>query len=213
VAHDRVSGTNKDQLMNLLSLFGVLSLIVTAINYAIYIPSILRGETKPHIFSWIIFSLFTAAVFWVQAASGSGPGSWATGATALACTAITILSIKYGTKDITRSDVFMFVLAIAGFASWAIMTDPFFALCCVLVAETAGFIPTFRKSYIRPYEEPLSAYILSALKMLLSLAAVETYNFYTLAYPVLFVVLYISFTVMVLIRQSVPEVRQNPVDN
>jgi hypothetical protein len=181
-------------------LFGALGLIVTAINYYIYIPSVLRGQTKPHIFSWVIWTALTTVIFLVQVTSGSGPGSWTTGATALACFAITLLCFKYGTPDITTSDKVSFVLGIAAGIAWFLTTTPLLTLLFILLAETLAFYPTFRKSYDRPREEPLACYYLSSLKLALSVGATDNYNFYTLAYPIYFIILYAVYIIMVFYR-------------
>lgn len=189
--------------MQFVDIMGYISVVITLLVYAIYIPSILRGKTKPHIFSWLIWAVLTVIVFFVQLISGGGPGTWTTGTTAIACFVIFAMCFKYGTPDITKSDRVALVFGILSVIAWYMTDDPFLTLCFILLAETLGFYPTFRKSYHAPDSEPLSSFYLSVLKFAFALAATETYNFYTLSYPVYFMLIYLSFVVMVLCRKRV----------
>lgn len=184
------------------AMFGYLSLIVAFISWGIYTYWVLRGYTKPHIFSWTIYAVISALVFWIQYSSGSGAGSWATAATGLGCFITMLLCFKYGTTDITRSDKIAFLFGIPAIAAWYFTSTPFLTLCLIITAETLGFYGTIRKSYKRPYEEAVLPYALSTLKLVFVVFAAETHNFYTLAYPIYYVFLYPGFIAMVLWRRT-----------
>lgn len=192
------------------AVFGYLSLIVALVSWLIYTYSVLRGYTKPHIFTWSIYAVLSILVFWIQYTSGSGAGSWAIGATAIGCTITALLCLKYGTTDITRSDKIAFATAAPAILAWYITDTPFLTLVLIISAETLGFYSTLRKSYRRPHEEAMMPYALSALKLLLVVFAAEAHNFYTLAYPLYYVALYPSFILMVLWRRHVTKTPKNP---
>lgn len=187
----------------MMALLGGFSLIVTAIVYLVYIPSIFKGRTQPHIFSWFIYTVITTMIFIIQVQAGAGAGSWATGATAAACLIIFILSFRHGTRDITRDDVVALGLSITAIIAWVITDTPLYSLLFVLTAEVLGFYPTFRKTYVAPYSEPLTAYLLSALKYVFAIPATQDYNFYTMTGPVFYLVTYLAFVVLIYYRRKV----------
>lgn len=196
--------------------FGYMSLVVATISLCVYLTSIFQGRTKPHIFSWGMYTVITSFIFWVQYSSGSGAGSWATGFTALSCLFVALLCMKYGTKDITQSDQLALLAAIPAVIAWSVSDSPFWALCFIIAAETLGFYGTVRKSWYRPHEEPMLAYALSSLKLAFTILAAEAHNFYTLAYPIYYVALYSMFISMVLWRRTLIKRRslaEQPLDN
>lgn len=53
-------------------IFGTISVILAFIAYIPYIRSIILGNTKPHIFSWIIWSISIFIVFLTQIINEGG---------------------------------------------------------------------------------------------------------------------------------------------
>ena len=77
-------------------------------------------------------------------------------------------------------------------------------LSMVLIAITdgIGFNPTFRKSYSKPFEETLITYLVSAVKFVISLAALEQVTWVTTIYPASLVIMNGAFVVMLYIRRK-----------
>ena len=61
-----------------------------------YLLTTLKGTNKPHIFTWVIWSLLTFIAFAAQVAGGAGPGAWVTGATGIICVIITAAALRTG---------------------------------------------------------------------------------------------------------------------
>lgn len=169
--------------MGLKESIGFLSVILTAVGYASYFQSIFRKQTKPHTFTWVIGAIANGIVFTGQWTHGAGAGSWVAGFTALLCVAIAGLSIKQGEKNITKSDVIAFVLALTAVALWYVTDDPLAAVCLATLIDILGCYPTIRKSYGKPYEESLFAWTVCGLRSGLSLFALEHYSLVTVIYP------------------------------
>ena len=53
-----------------------IAIALTLIAFLPYIRSILRGKTKPHVFSWLIWGTTTFVVFLAQLADEGGVGAW-----------------------------------------------------------------------------------------------------------------------------------------
>ena len=83
---------------------GILATIIAFISYIPYFRNIYLRKTKPHAFTWLIWGLLTAIAFFSQLLYGGGARSWVTGATAVLSLTIFLLALKYGEKNITKSD-------------------------------------------------------------------------------------------------------------
>lgn len=184
----------------------ILGIIAVAIGLAGYIPyfrNIFYGKTKPHVFSWFVWSLLEGTAFFAQVSKGAGAGAWVTGVTALLCFGVFVAAISRGEKNITRLDWMSLVGAFLGLALWAVTDNSLYAVVLVSTTDLLGFIPTFRKSYHKPYEETATLYALSSLKLAVALFALESYNLTTVLYPASLVLTNAVFVTMLLMRRKV----------
>lgn len=182
----------------------ILALLATLIGLIGYIPyfrDIFKGTTKPHVFSWFIWSLLTGIAFAAQVVEGAGPGAWVTGFTAVVCSAVAVLAFSKGEKEITKSDWVCLVLALLGIALWLVTDNPLTAVIVVTITDALAFIPTFRKTYFKPHEETLTEYALAAVKFFISIIALESLTLSTWLYPASLVIMNGAFVVMALIRR------------
>jgi len=182
--------------------------VMTLASYVPYVRDILNGSTRPHIFSWLIWSLLTAIGFAALIADSTGPGAWVMGATAVTCFGVFLLSFKQGERSLTVSDWLCLVSALCSIALWFYTSTPLWSVILISVAGTVAFIPTFRKSYVRPGQETLSVYVVGALKWIFGLAAMSHFTVVTVLYPICIVAEDSLFVIMVLCRRHVIE-RQN----
>ena len=163
---------------------GSIALILGLFQYFPYIWDVLKNKTKPHAFSWFAWSLPTVVVFFAQIADNGGPGVWATGLTAFLCTVIFVLSLFKGEKDIRLLDWFSFIFSILGIALWFVTKNPLWAVGLTTAVDVVGFVPTVRKSILKPEEETRSTYFLGGLKWVFSVAALSNLSLVTLVYPI-----------------------------
>lgn len=181
---------------------GFIAAVLTIIAHIPYIVSILRGNTKPHMFTWIIWTLLTVIVVLAQIVGGAGPGAWSTAAVLLPCLIIAVLAIRQGEKNITRADWVMFVMGLAAIPVWLLTSNPLFAVLMVVVIDVLAFGPTFRKAWHRPHEEHSSMYGINIIRHAIAIAALTVYTPVTALYPIMLLVLNAAMWVMLLARRS-----------
>ena len=180
-------------------LLGLISVLLYLIGCVPYIIDTIRKKTKPHIFTWLIWSIVTTLAFLGQYAKGGGAGSWSTGVAGLMALIITILSLKNGTKDINLSDKLFFIGALLAIIPWYVTKDPTLSIFIVIVLDACALLPTVRKTYKDPKSETFTTYFFNFIRQPLSIAALRTYNIATLLYPIyLFIA---NFVMMVIIRR------------
>ena len=165
-------------------LFGLVALCISLWGSAVYIASIFRGETKPHVYTHLVWGIVTAIAFFAQVYDDAGPGSWAIGVTAAACLFQAGLALKYGEKNITLTDKAALVTSLAAILAWVVTKDPLLSVILASIIDVIAFYPTFRKSWTKPWEENLAAYNIANVKLLLSLIAITHITLTTTLYPV-----------------------------
>jgi hypothetical protein len=168
----------------------------------VYLKNVFFGRTKPHVFSWLLWSLLAGIGFFAQISKGAGVGAWVTGMTGVMCLLIAIIGIFSGKDHILRIDIWCFIGALLGVIVWRITDDPLAAVLIVSVIDALAFIPTFRKAYSRPYEETASAFALAALKWTLGIIALESLNLTTAIYPASLVFTNGLFVTMLIVRRT-----------
>ena len=165
-------------------IWGLLSSSIALVSLVPYIRATLKGTNKPHVFTWIIWTILTAIAFAVQMTGGAGPGAWATGLTCALCVLILLASIKHGEKTITRLDWFCFILALLGLPLWLVTDSPALAAIWVSLIDGLAYGPTMRKSWHKPHEEMVFTHLIANLKHVFSLLGMGTYSIATSFYPI-----------------------------
>lgn len=183
------------------ALIGLIAAIMGLSGYVPYYYEVLRGRTKPHAFSWLVWGLLLSVGFFAASAKGGGPGTWSLGAPAVLELSLFVIALFIGEKEIARIDIASLIAAIFGIILWILTTNPLWAVIIASVTDTVGYVPTVRKALSKPGEESISVYAFSCVSFLLSLFALRSLNMTTALYPT---VLFLSngiFVLMVLIRR------------
>lgn len=154
------------------------------ISSILYYRDIFRGKTKPHLFTFLVWSIVTTIAFLGQVVGGGEAGSWITAASALMIISVVPLCFWFGTKDITRSDTFFLVAALLSIIPWLLTKNPLWSVILVTLIDALAMIPTLRKTWRDPSTESLPAWIASEAKILCGIAALAVYTPLTWIYPV-----------------------------
>ena len=152
------------------------------IGFYPYCRDIFKRRTTPHLYTWLIWS-FTQGT--ATAASWYGGGKFNALTFAIGTVlviAVFFLSFKYGTKNITRSDTVLLIVALLAIIVWWQMGNPLIAVLMVTLIDAIGYIPTFRKSYAEPWSETLSYWVLMVVANIFTIASSAQYNFLTVTY-------------------------------
>ena len=166
-------------------ILGYLSVCIGALAYALYYRGIFSktNPTRPHIFTWLAWTIAIGFVFFAQIKEGAGAGAWATGFPAINCVAVTIIAFFRGEKDIAWTDWVCFIGAIIGILYWRITSGLVVPIIILCVSDVLAFIPTYRKDYLKPNEDTASAFALNALKFCVALLALDSWSIATALFP------------------------------
>lgn len=181
--------------------FAVIAILLTTVGYIPYLWGIVKGSNKPHIFTWIIWVIVAAIAFFAQLSEHAGPGTWVTGFIGLMCALVSVLAFKSGAKNVARSDIIMFIGALAAIPVWVLTNDPLWSVIIVTIINSMAFYPTFRKTWARPHEEHITVYALNVPRQILTIAALTQYSVTTVLYPASIIVMCILFVGTILYRR------------
>ena len=185
-------------------LLGAIAIGLTIIAYYPYIRSIIQGKTKPHVFSWVIWGTSTCIVFLAQLADKGGAGAWVIGFSGIISIYVAFLAyIKRSDSSITRIDRLFFIVAMTALPIWYLTSDPLWAVVILTTVDVFGFAPTFRRSYISPFEEQLMFYVVMALRNLVVVSALKNYSLTTVLFPATIALACLIFSLMVVYRRRV----------
>jgi hypothetical protein len=184
------------------NLLSAIAIALTILAFFPYIRSILKGETKPHVFSWVIWGSTTFIVCLAQLADEGGAGAWPIGVSGIITLYVAILAyLKKSDSSITKPDWLFFILAMASLPVWYLTSNPLWAVVILTTADVLGFGPTFRKAYIRPFEEQLMFFVIMTIRNLISITALEYYSLTTVLFPAVIATVCLIFIPMVIYRR------------
>lgn len=182
--------------------FASLAILLTIIGYIPYLWGIIKGSNKPHIFTWIIWVIVAAIAFFAQLSVNAGPGTWVTAFIGFMCLLVSLLALKSGTKNITPSDIIMFIGALASIPVWMLTKDPLWSVIIVTAINSMAFYPTFRKTWAKPYEEHIAIYALNIPRQALTIAALTQYSVTTVLFPASIIVMCLLFFGTIMYRRK-----------
>lgn len=163
------------------------SLLASAAAIGAFVPYLyttFTRQTKPHIFSWIIWGATTSIVFVAQLSEGAGRGAWPIGLSALLSFVVAATAmLRHADGNITRSDWVFFLIAVAAIPVWLLTENALWAVVMVTLIDLLGFGPTLRKSYMAPYEENVLLYLLMIFRGVFAITALEVMNLATVLFP------------------------------
>ena len=190
--------------------FGGLSVLLGILGYGIYFKQIFSGKIKPHTFSWFVWGITTAIIFFAQVSKNAGAGAWAIGVVSLACFSISIIALFKGEKGIVFWDWIFLAVALLGIFLWWLTQDPLLAVILVSITDAAATFPTIFKAYRKPYEESFALFFINSLRSLISIFAIESYSLTTVLHPAKLVVFNSIVVMVILYRRSKYQAKQSP---
>lgn len=187
--------------MDIKVLFAILSAVIGQGALVPYIIDTVKRRTEPHAYTWIIWAITQTTA---GAASLYGGGGWGAKLLFLGgilCFVIFLLSLKYGTKNITKSDTIVLIAAISAIFVWWQLNQPLIAVIMITLIDFIGYFPTFRKSWQEPWSETVISWFGFFFGMLFAILAIDEYNSLTLIYPLVIALSNITVAIICILRR------------
>jgi hypothetical protein len=168
------------------AVLGILAGIVAIGDTIPYVRDILRGTTRPHRGTWLIWATLATVVVLSQRADGASWSLIMAAATAVLTGLIFVLSIRRGVGGVTTRELVMIAIAGGGVVGWLVADEPIVATVCVVVADLIGAAMMVPKTYRDPGSETLVTFAFASLSGALAAGAVGAFDLSLLLYPVYF---------------------------
>ncbi|KVD82574.1 hypothetical protein WS63_30420 [Burkholderia stagnalis] len=185
------------------SIFGVVGSAVSLLAAIPYGLAIFRRAVRPHLFTWLIWSVVTAIAAAGQWAAGAGPSAWCTAAIAATCFLTFVASIFRGERGWTLSDWVFLGAALSAIPVWVLTQDPTASICLVMLIELAGLGPTVRKTFRDPWSESLVYFALCVVKYALAVLALRTWSVAVAFYPIVNIAASVGVCMLMIVRRRV----------
>jgi hypothetical protein len=182
---------------------GVLAGAVGVADMIPYVRDTLRGTTRPHRGTWLIWAALAIVVSFSQAADGA---SWSlimavTGA--LLNSLIFALSIARGVGGVTTVELIMTAFAGGGVVGWLLADEPIVATACVVAADVIGAAMMLPKTHRDPESETLVTFAFASLGGALAAGAVGSLDVSLLLYPVYYCLVNGAIALLICRRRAV----------
>ena len=196
--------------------FAVLVVILTIIRYTIYLHTIYLGKTKPHAFTWLLWSLligidavFNSIAIIQQVSLDDGLFIYVLSFIVLICFLIyfliyfliSILGFYVGERRYTRSDWVAIFSCFFAIILWQALDDTIYSLTVLTLTVGISYLPTIRKSYHKPDTEPPISYFISGLRYVFLIFAIPDSIWEIGLYILFLIIADWGFTIYIMIRR------------
>lgn len=186
--------------------FAVIAALLAVAGNLPYLWDILKGRVKPHPYTWLVWTLVSGTIFFGQVAKGAGIGALPTAASEIFTVIIFLFSLKYGFKNITKTDTVFFVIALLGIVPWILTKDPTISVIIAVSIDLIAFVPTLRKTWRHPTTETPILYSTNVLRHILALFSLQAYNIATTLHSIAMIIVNTFMSLMILFRKEKPNV-------
>ena len=190
-------------MMEVAPVFGVLAALVGVVDTVPYVRDMLRGATRPHRGTWLIWGVLAIVVCLSQRADGATWSLVMTGVQAVLTSLIFLLAIRLGEGGLSASDGVLIAIAGAGVAGWMLAQEPVIATVCIIAADLIAAAMMVPKVYRDPGSETLATFALASGGGALAIGAVGMADVSLLAYPIYYALVNGALALLIHYRRAV----------
>src|SRR3989338_6704055 len=118
-----------------------IGVIIGLLGYLLYIRDTIRYNTRPHLFSWLIWTILELIALGIQITEGAGIGAAVSGVSALGCFVVMLLAIKKGEKSFPVIDWIFLASSLGALILWLLAGQPGGAAILFVTTATFAFFP------------------------------------------------------------------------
>jgi hypothetical protein len=194
--------------MAALPLLGLLAGAIGVADTVPYVRDTLRGVTRPHRGTWLIWAVLAVVVSASQRADGASWSLVLSASQSLLTGGVFLLALRHGEGGLTAWEAATMVVAFAGLGGgWLLARQPVVAVACVIAADLGAAAMMTPKAYRDPHSETLAMYGLASVAGALSAGAVGALDVSLLLYPLYYCAANGALAVLIFLRRRQPRAR------
>lgn len=170
--------------MEVKEILAIVAALLAVAGNVPYVLDVLKGGVRPHPYTWFVWSIVSATVFFGMFVKGAGIAALPVAASEIFTFVIFLLSAKYGFRDIAWVDHVYLAVALSGFIPWIITKDPTVSVVIAVAIDVLAFMPTLRKTWLEPSTETPILYGSNVLRHILILFSLQAYNIATMLHSI-----------------------------
>jgi hypothetical protein len=190
-------------MIELLAVLGIGAGLIGVADTIPYVHDTLRGSTRPHRGTWLIWGVLAVVVCLSQYADGASWSLIMAAVQAVLTAFIFVLSIRHGEGGVSPAELLMIAIAGAGVVGWIMTDEPLVATAFVVIADLLGAGMMVPKTYRDPESETLVTFAFASLGGALAAGAVGAVDFSLLLYPAYYCVINGAIALLIFHRRSV----------
>lgn len=190
-------------MMQLAPVFGVLAAVVGVVDTVPYVRDMLRGATRPHRGTWLIWGVLAIVVCLSQRADGASWSLVMAVAQVVLTSVIFVLAIRMGEGGLSASDGVLIAIAGGGVAGWMLAQEPIVATACIIAADLIAAAMMVPKVHRDPGSETLATFALASGGGALAAGAVGMVDVSLLVYPVYYCLVNAALALFIHHRRAV----------
>jgi len=162
---------------------------IGALGTAVYLRDTLRGTTKPHRVTWLLWAFAPLLAAAVELDDGVGLRALPTFMIGFMPLLVFIGSFHNPAADwkIRRIDYACGVMSVVGTIVWLVTRNGILAISAAIAADFLAGIPTLMKSWSHPKTETVYSYLGAVISMAILLLTITDWTFEEAAFPIFIV--------------------------
>jgi hypothetical protein len=186
--------------LNWHAILGMAAGLILLLGNIPYILSIRRGDTRPNLVTWGIWTTIGFILLASYSAIGATNTLWLPIAQVISQIIITCYAFKYSQGKWQRWDRICIAGAGLSLLCWWQSGSPLVALLMNILMDVLGAIPTLEKIYYEPDSEDLLFWVMSFSASILNLLAIENFSWSFMIFPLYLFIL--NMVVLALLTRS-----------
>ncbi len=161
-----------------------ISAILSVVAVMPYLKDMLRGETRPNVISFTLWTILGTITLLAQIKAGWSLSIVVVTMTTLNALMITLLALfGYGYRKFGNVERYSLIFAVAAIIGWQLTSNPLVAIAFSILADVCALIPTLVKTYHAPESESTASWAIITTAYILGVLSTNRIDFANLAMP------------------------------
>jgi hypothetical protein len=182
-------------------MLGALAGLVGIADTVPYVRDTVRGTTRPHRGTWLIWGVLAIVASVSQRADGASWSLVLTASQAILTAIVFMLAIRHGEGGLAAFELSLLAVACGGIVGWLLAGEPVVAVMCVIVADLSAVAMMTPKAYRDPHSETLAMYAWASVGGALAVGAVGALDVSLLLYPIYYCLVNGAMALLISVRR------------
>lgn len=183
------------------NVLAIIAAIVAVGGNIPYLRDAIKKRVTPHPYTWLVWSIVSGITLYGQIVKGAGVGALPTAVAEAFTIGIFIFSLRYGFKNVVKTDNYFLAVALLGLLPWIITRDPTISVVIAVAIDLIAFTPTIRKTWVRPSSETSVLYGANVLRHILTLLSLQSYNIATTLHSIAMITTNSMMTSIIILKK------------